>query len=45
MTYAKGPNNTLIASHALALGATLVTADSKFTRVPDLKIENWLQSL
>jgi tRNA(fMet)-specific endonuclease VapC len=40
-----GPNDTLIAAHALALGATLVTADSEFTRVPGLKVENWLQPL
>jgi tRNA(fMet)-specific endonuclease VapC len=40
-----GPNDTLIAAHALALGATLVTADLEFTRVPGLKVENWLQPL
>lgn len=40
-----GPNDTLIAAHALALGATLVTADEKFSRVPGLKVENWLQPL
>ena len=39
-----GPNDTLIAAHALALGATLVTADAEFTHVPGLQIENWLQS-
>ncbi len=38
-----GANDTLIAAHAIALGATLVTADAEFTRVPDLKTENWLQ--
>lgn len=38
-----GANDTLIAAHALALGATLVTADAEFARVPGLKIENWLQ--
>lgn len=38
-----GPNDTLIAAHALALGATLVTADTEFARVPGLKVENWLQ--
>jgi tRNA(fMet)-specific endonuclease VapC len=37
-----GPHDTLIAAHALALGATLVTADAEFTRVPGLRIENWL---
>lgn len=40
-----GANDTLIAAHALALGATLVTADAEFTRVPGLKVENWLQPL
>jgi tRNA(fMet)-specific endonuclease VapC len=38
-----GPNDTFIAAHALALGATLVTADAEFARVPGLAIENWLQ--
>ena len=38
-----GANDTLIAAHALALGATLVTADIEFTRVPGLQVENWLQ--
>lgn len=37
-----GPNDTLIAAHAMSLGATLVTADTEFTRVPDLRVENWL---
>lgn len=37
-----GPNDTLIAAHALALGATLVSADAEFQRVKGLKIENWL---
>jgi tRNA(fMet)-specific endonuclease VapC len=40
-----GPNDTLIAAHALALGATLVTADAEFARVPGLQVENWLQPL
>lgn len=40
-----GPNDTFIAAHALALGATLVTADAEFTRVPGLQVENWLQPL
>lgn len=40
-----GANDTLIAAHALALGATLVSADSEFARVPGLKVENWLQPL
>lgn len=38
-----GANDTLIAAQALAMGATLVTADAEFSRVPDLRVENWLQ--
>lgn len=38
-----GPNDLLIAAHALALGLTLVTANvGEFSRVPGLAIENWL---
>ena len=37
-----GANDTLIAAQALALGATLITADAEFSRVPDLALENWL---
>ena len=37
-----GANDALIAAHALALGATLVSADAAFTRVPGLQVENWL---
>ncbi|MFZ2392542.1 MAG: PIN domain-containing protein, partial [Rhodoferax sp.] len=37
-----GPNDTLIAAHALALGATLVSRDAEFARVPGLQVENWL---
>ncbi len=38
-----GPNDLLIAAHALSLGLTVVTANSgEFSRVPDLKVENWL---
>ena len=40
-----GANDTLIAAHALALGATLVTADTEFSRVPDLALENWLSEV
>jgi tRNA(fMet)-specific endonuclease VapC len=40
-----GPNDTLIAAHALTLGATLVSADAEFARVPGLQVENWLQHL
>lgn len=37
-----GPLDTLIASHALALGVTLVTNNEReFSRVPGLKVENW----
>lgn len=39
-----GPNDMLIAAHALALDATLVTANvGEFSRVPGLRVENWLQ--
>lgn len=38
-----GSNDTLIAAHALALGATLVSADEAFARVPGLQVENWLR--
>ena len=37
-----GPNDALIAAHALALGATLVSGDAEFLRVPGLRVENWL---
>lgn len=37
-------NDTLIAAHALSLRATLVSADAAFARIPDLKLENWLQA-
>lgn len=37
-----GPLDTLIASHALALGAALVTGNEReFRRVPGLRVENW----
>lgn len=39
-----GPNDLLIAAHALALGATLVTDNEReFSRVRGLKVENWLR--
>ncbi len=39
-----GPLDTLIAGHALSLGATLVTDNvSEFSRVPGLRIEDWLR--
>lgn len=38
-----GPNDLLIAAHALALGAVLVTANiGEFTRVHGLHVENWI---
>lgn len=38
-----GPNDLLIAAHALALDLTLVTGDvEEFARVPGLSTENWL---
>lgn len=37
-----GPYDTLIAAHAHALGATLVSNNMReFERVPGLKLENW----
>lgn len=39
-----GNNDMLIAAHALATGSILVTDNvSEFSRVPGLKIENWLR--
>ncbi len=38
-----GPNDLLIAAHAYALGAVLVTANTgEFSRVRGLPVENWL---
>jgi len=38
-----GPNDLLIAAHALALDLTLVTDNlEEFARVPRLQVENWL---
>lgn len=37
-----GPHDMLIAAHAIAVGATLVTSDAEFLRVPGLTVENWL---
>ena len=38
-----GPNDLMIAAHALALDLTLVTGNTEeFARVPRLSIENWL---
>ncbi|MFM8790506.1 MAG: PIN domain-containing protein, partial [Chthoniobacterales bacterium] len=37
-----GPYDTLIAGHALALGAILITSKTReFSRVRGLKLENW----
>ena len=37
-----GANDLLIAAHAIALDATLVTANEReFSRVPGLRVENW----
>ena len=39
-----GPNDMLIAAHALSTGLTVVTANAgEFSRVPGLKVENWLE--
>lgn len=39
-----GPNDLLIASHAIASDLTVVTDNvGEFSRVPGLKVENWLQ--
>lgn len=40
-----GSNDLLIAAHALSLGCTLVTDNTReFARVRGLKVENWLRS-
>ncbi len=39
-----GPLDMMIAGHAMSMGYSLVTNNAKeFTRVPDLKIENWAE--
>ncbi len=39
-----GPLDTLIAGHAKALGATLVTNNTaEFSRVPGLHLDNWVE--
>lgn len=41
---ANGPLDTLIAAHALSLGALVVTDNvAEFSRVPGLKVESWLR--
>ncbi len=40
-----GPLDTLIAAHALSLGAVLVTNNTReFERIPELRLENWATS-
>ncbi len=40
-----GPNHLLIAAHALSENLTVVTANAgEFSRVPGLKVENWLRT-
>jgi tRNA(fMet)-specific endonuclease VapC len=39
-----GNMDTLIAAHALAVGATLVTHDKAFAHVPSLAIEDWIEA-
>ena len=40
-----GPNDLLLAAHALAQDLTVVTGNMReFSRVPALKVENWLES-
>ncbi|MDT8319642.1 MAG: type II toxin-antitoxin system VapC family toxin [Xanthomonadales bacterium] len=40
-----GPNDLLIAAHALVNDFTVITANvGEFSRVPGLKVENWLQA-
>jgi tRNA(fMet)-specific endonuclease VapC len=39
-----GPNDMLIAAHALTIDHTVVTANHReLSRVPGLRVENWLQ--
>ena len=39
-----GPNDMLIAAHALSLDCIVVTANRReFLRVPNLRVENWLE--
>ena len=38
-----GSNDLMIAAHALSLGATVVTNNTReFKRVPQLSLENWI---
>ena len=39
-----GPLDLLIAAHAVALGATFITNNVReFIRVPELRVEDWMQ--
>ena len=39
-----GPNDTLIAGHALATDSVMITDNVKeFGRVPELRVENWIK--
>ncbi|EDS4242523.1 TPA: type II toxin-antitoxin system VapC family toxin [Salmonella enterica subsp. enterica serovar Birkenhead] len=39
-----GPNDTAIAGHAMAVGAILVTNNTReFERVPELSLEDWVK--
>jgi len=38
-----GPNDLVIAAHALALDLTVVTANGgEYSRLPKLNVENWI---
>ncbi len=38
-----GPNDTMIAAHAMSCGAVLITNNTRhFSKVPDLKFANWV---
>jgi tRNA(fMet)-specific endonuclease VapC len=38
-----GSNDLMIAAHALSMGATVVTNNTRdFERVPQLSVENWI---
>ena len=40
-----GPCDVLLAGHALALGAVFVTQNTReFSRVPNLRVENWQEA-
>jgi len=41
-----GPNDLLITAQAISLGLVIVTANEReFSRIPGLKVENWLRPL